>query len=305
VRRLISGPWPFRIAWALLPVLAGPALGGALADASGAVQTAATIGLWIGWALVLLAASVPRAVTLTVVRLATPAPLAASVVAAIAGPAGADDAVALGAAVAVVATALLPATADAFVDGSSYGSERRFALRTPRFLLLAAAPVAWVLAVAVPAAAVLTVAAGAWAAGAALAFLGLAGIALGVPAVHRLSLRWLVFVPAGVVVHDRLALADPVLLGRRVVRAIGPAAPPGGDGDLTLGTGGLALVISLTQSVDLALARGLGRNRQAVEVHLERIVVAPHRPGAVLSEAEARRLPVYRAVADPTTQSPA
>ena len=288
--------------WATLAVASGPAFADALHDASRPVQIVASVGLWLGWGAVLAATIVPRAATLTVVRLAAPAPLAAAAVAAARGPAGVDDAIALGLGVAVAAVALLPATADTFVDGSSYGPERRFALRSPPALLVGPAPVAWLLAVAVPGAAALLLAAAAWVPGAVLGVVGAAGIGLGVPALHRLSRRWLVFVPAGLVVHDHLALADPVLLRRPTFVALGPA-PAGTDAvDLTLGAGGLALELHLDAPVDIAVARGAGRRREAVPVTADRYVVAPLRPGAVLAEARERRYPM--ATAEPTTSSP-
>ena len=84
-------------------------------------------------------------------------------------------------AVAVVAAVVLPATADAFVDGSSYGSERRFALgdATPPAARRRSGRVAARRRRARSRRAP-RLAAGAWAAGAALAVLGLAGIALAI-----------------------------------------------------------------------------------------------------------------------------
>jgi hypothetical protein len=288
------GPWAVRVTWVLLPLLAGPALAGALDDASDPVQLVASVGLWLGWTAVLVATLVPRASSLTAVRVGAPAALAATTAAAIRGPAGADDAVAVAAAVAAVAAAWWSVTADAFVDGSSYGDERRFALRSPPSVLLGAAPVAWSLAVAVPAAAALLLAAGQWVAGAVAAVVGVAGVALGIPALHRLSRRWLVLVPAGVVVHDHLALADPILLRRPTIAGIGPArdaaAPAAEDVvDLTLGAGGLVVAIDLRRATDLPVAEGAGRSRRVATRIGTTVLVAPGRPGAFLTAAHARR----------------
>jgi hypothetical protein len=301
----VRAVWPIRLAWALLAVASGPALGGALDARSRPVQVVAAVALWCGWAAVMAALLVPRASSLTVLRLAAPAPLVTAIVAAIAGPAGADDAVAVAAGVAVAAAAALPATADAFVDGSSYGSERRFALRTPPPLLLGAAPLAWLLSVAVPAAAALLLAAGEWIAGGVAGVASVGGVALGVPAFHRLSRRWLVFVPAGLVVHDHLALADPVLLRRATIVGVAPApAAALGDGavDLTLGALGLAVEIVLQTPVEVGQVDGWGRNRRTESVRGDRFVVTPGRPGAVLHEAASRRYAI--ATAEPTTSFP-
>lgn len=303
----MTGVWAFRVAWGLLAVAAGPALADALDGTSRPVQIVASVALWATWAGVLGASLVPRASTLTVIRIGAPAPLAVAVVAAAGGTGGAglDDAIAIGLGIAVAACALLPATADAFVDGSSYGSERRFALRSPPWVLLGPAPIAWLLAVVAPVVAGLLLAARMWAAGAVLAVVGLVGVRLGVPALHRLARRWLVFVPAGIVVHDHLALADPVLLRRTTIGRVGPApadAVATGAHDLTLGAAGLALEIGLLAPAEVGVARGVGRRREVVAVRSDRWVVTPLRPGAVLAEARQRRYAVT--TAEPTTSSP-
>jgi hypothetical protein len=290
---VLTGPWAFRVIWATLAVGAGPALAESLSTASRPVQVVASLGLWAGWAGVLLASLVPRASSLTVLRLGAPAPLVATAAAALhdASDRVGDDAVALGLAAAVAGIALLPTIADAFVDGSSYGAERRFALRTPPSVLLGPAPMAWLLAVGAPATAALLLAAESWIAGGVLGVAGAAGIRLGVPALHRLSRRWLVFVPAGVVVHDRSALPEPVLLPRRTIARLGPALAGSDAHDLTLGATGLALELAFTTPVELAAG-----------VTAERALVAPLRPGAVVAEARDRGYAV--ATAAPTTSSP-
>jgi hypothetical protein len=47
--------WALRAAWALLPMVAGPAFAAALDPTSGPLRTAASIGLWAVWAGALLA----------------------------------------------------------------------------------------------------------------------------------------------------------------------------------------------------------------------------------------------------------
>ena len=111
------------------------------------------------------------------------------------------------------------------------------------------------------------------------------------PAIHRLSRRWLVLVPAGLVVHDHLALADPVLLRRTTVRELGPApaAPTRRHrGDLTLGAGGLVVEVGLAQELDLPLAVGQGRKRTVAARPAAAFLVAPGRPGAFLRVAGER-----------------
>ena len=114
------------------PVLAGPALADALADRSRAVQVvgiAARVGDLGGSRSA--ATLVPRSVTLTVVRVVVPGALAVAAWAALGAerPAWAAVGVAAGAVASLAGAG--PGVADAFVDGSSYGTERRVALRVP------------------------------------------------------------------------------------------------------------------------------------------------------------------------------
>lgn len=289
------GPWAVRVVWFVLPLLAGPALADALDGASSPVQRTAGALLWAGWTATLAAALVPRASSLTALRLAGPAAAAAVVAAAVHGPTGGDDAVALAAAVLVLAAVWSGTTADAFVDGSSYGDERRFALRSPPSLLVGAAPAAWLLAVAAPAVGALLLAARAWVPGGLLLLLGAGGVRLGVPAIHKLARRWLVLVPAGLVVHDHVALPDPILLRRATLRAVRPAVPADagdpGTLDATLGAPGLVLALELVEPTELPVAEGAGPRRTVATRTAERVLVVPARPGAFL-RAAAARLPV-------------
>ena len=218
-------------------------------------------------------------VGLTVVRIGGPASLAVAVWAAAAGgPPAVSDVIALAWAALVAAVSLAGATADVMVDGSSYGSERRFALRVPLALLLGPAEAAWAAVAAGLALGPLLLAAQQWLAGVVALVAGGAVAFVGARALHQLSRRWVVFVPAGVVLHDPLATKDPTLYPRRSVAGLGPALAGNdveGDGeadvhDLTGGAPGLVLEVALTNG--------------------DRIRFTPVRPGAVLAEAAERRL---------------
>lgn len=281
--------WALRLAWLAAPLLVGPALGHALDERSSGVQAVASGLAWGGWVAVLVATLVPRASSLTAIRLGVPGALA--VAAWSAGLAGADEAggrgvVAVAAGAATLAVSLAPGVGDAFVNGSSYGSERRFALRCPPLLALLAVG-AWSLAAAGATAGPLLLAAERWVAGAVALVVGLPVAAVGARAVHGLSRRWLVLVPSGLVVHDPLARPDSVMAPRPLITHLGPA-PEGTEAlDLTLGAPGLALELVTSEPLPVTVRRGRSlETREAT-----RVLVTPVRPAAVMAEAASRSIP--------------
>jgi hypothetical protein len=284
------GPWPVRVAWALLPITVGPALAEALDGRSDAVTNAASALAWAAWVVVLAAVVVPRTTSLTVVR--TVAPVAAGVAgwAAVVGEREAVDLLAVAWGAALLVVALAAPTGDVFANGSSYGDERRMLLRAPTALLAGPVPLTWLATVAGPLAAPLLLAAEQWVAGTVVLVAGAPLSWVGARALHGLARRWVVFVPAGFVLHDLQALAEPVLVPRASVARVGPAVDDGGeDLDLTLGALGLRLRLELREPLTVGPRRG----RHALElVEARRVLFAPSRPGAVLAEAERRRIPV-------------
>lgn len=287
------GLWPLRLAWLGVAFAAGPAVSDALDGAGGGVRWVTAVGLYGVWAACLLATLVPRSIGLTTLRIGGPAALAVAVWAVAAGgPPTTSDVVALAWAAAVAAISLVGTTADAMVDGSAYGAERRFALRTPLNVLLGPAELAWVAVVGGLASGPLLLATRRWVLGGVALLIGLVLAALGARAVHQLSRRWVVFVPAGVVLHDPMATTDPALFPRRIVTGIGPALAGATSGvpplDLTGGAPGLVLELALRQPVAVGVRR---RGRGApVDVTADRVRFAPARAGAVLAEAAERRL---------------
>lgn len=281
------GPWPARLTWLVLPLVAGPALGDALAAASRPVQLVASLGLWAGWAAVLVAALIPSTVSLTALRVAGPAAVAATLAAAVAGGVEAADVVAATAAVLATLAGLWPVTGETFVDGSSYGDERRLPLRPPGPLLAGPVEVVWAVVVAGVTAGPLLLAARQWALGALALAAGLPAAWWAARSLHTLARRWIVFVPAGFVLHDPLAIVDPVLVRRVTVRSFGPAPADTDALDLTRGALGLALEVRLAEPVPLLLVRGRGESES---VSAAKLLVTPTRPGALLTEARRRRL---------------
>ena len=137
--RLPRAPiWAFRAAWALLPLAVGPAVAGAIDGRSGAVRAVTIIGLWLGWALGLLASLVPVPAALTAVRLLAPGAPFVAVAAAFGGAGPLASGVAV--LVALIA-AVLAATAEVGgVVRARRGVRRREPLRAAATRAVAGGP---------------------------------------------------------------------------------------------------------------------------------------------------------------------
>jgi hypothetical protein len=117
---------------------------------------------------------------------------------------------------------------------------------------------------------------------------GLPAAALLARSLHGLARRWVVFVPAGLVLHDPMALADPVLFMTKQIEGLHPA-PAGTDSlDLTQGALGLALELVLTEKVPMARRVGRGRLEPGASA---RLLFTPTQPATVMAEAAVRRIP--------------
>ena len=283
-------PWVVRVAWAALPFTAGPALASAL-HRHHTVRTAASVALWAVWALTLVAALVAHPISLTVLRTVAPAAVAAMLAATADGHAS-GGLLAVGLAWAAVAAllALLPATAMIFVNGPAYPNERRFPLAVPGPVLIGPLELSWALTIGLPAASVLLLADRRWLLGGLSTAMAAAAVWVLGRAIHGLSQRWIVFVPAGLVLHDPLSLQDPVLFERRVIEHLGPAPASTDSLDLTQRAFGLALELVLTEKVPMVRVQP-GR-RDGDSGASARLLFTPTRPGAVLAWARDRRLPV-------------
>jgi hypothetical protein len=282
--------WAMRVGWVLLPLVGGPSVAAAFGDS--ATGTTATVLAWAGFALGLIAMAVPRSLSLTIVRIVVPAsvPLAAFTIVRTEAEAGAL--VMLGLAGLVTVLALLADVGNRFAAGSSYGPERRMLLRPPAAVALGVVPIAWVVLLAGVISGPLLLADRRW-------VLGAAAVAIGLPvafflfiALHRLTQRWLVFVPAGLVVVDHIALTDPVLVPSGYIEAIGPAAVDAVDGLADLTADAAGLVLGITTNEPLVIARSTPGDEPTVTESTPGLLVSPSRPGAVLAEAESRGLPV-------------
>lgn len=289
---LLTGPWPARATWALLPLALGPALGDALDGRSRAVAVVGSLLAWGSWAKVLVAVLIPRPVGLTALRVVSPLALVTAAWAAVVAEQGVADVVAVAWSALTLLAAFAPSTGAHFVNGSSYGDERRLPLRVPGALLLGPLPLTWLAVVAAPVAAPLFLAARQWLAAGAVLVLGVPAAALAARALHGLARRWVVFVPAGLVLHDLHTMVDPVLFPRSSIRRFGPAPADGGGAlDLTARSFGLALELELAEAMEVAPRRADGELRV---VHVRALLLTPTQPGVVLEEAARRRIAVGR-----------
>ena len=261
----------------------------AFTDFSRPVGITATVLVWMWWGAGLVATLVPSPLGLTTIRVAAPAALASAALSSLAAD---PDPLAIAIATAAAVLTASAQIGDDFVDSSSYGPERRLPLRVPGPLLLGPIPLAWVAVVVGATTGPLLLAGRAWVAGAALTVIGLPLAFFAARALHQLSRRWIVYVPGGVVIHDHMAVLDPVLCRRNVLVAMTAALADTDATDLTLGALGRAVEIVLSEPVDYVPA--VGRNR-TVELERSRaFLVSPTRPGRALALAEEHRVATRR-----------
>lgn len=282
--------WIARGTWVLVAIVGGAAIDGSLADRSDAVQWVAGVGCWTLWGLVMAALAVPAVRSLTIARVGAPLSLVVAVIAAVAGAPALD--LALLAVPAVVASAAI-FTADfgrAFVQASSYGDEERLPLRFP-VAAGSAAVVMWAIWAPALLLGPILIAAKNPIVGGVLTLLAVAGIVLLVPKWHRLSRRWLVLVPAGLVVHDPVVLADTLmvrtdqLVGMRLAPADTEAA------DLTGPASGFAIEVHASETVTTVFAF-TPQEPNGRAIHMTGFLISPSRPGEALRTAAARGIPV-------------
>ena len=139
-----AGLWPARILWFLLPVLVGPAVGGLVRTQTSAFTTVVEVVLWLGWFVGAVALLAPSTVSLTAARILAPmVPIGVALSAVLTSYYEPDVVLAAIGSLAAAAVVFLPQTGDLMINGSSYGAERRLALRPPAGALLGPVQVAW------------------------------------------------------------------------------------------------------------------------------------------------------------------
>ncbi len=275
--------------WIAQPFTLGPLIDDALAPSGDPFRSTASSGAWAWWFVVLVAMAVARPITLTIARVGAVAALPAAIWAAI----ETDDTttITIGVLSASVAAfvVLLPGLGDRFVDGVSYGDEQRFLLRAPGPILLFVLFPTWMVTIAGLTVGPLLLAAEHWVTGAAALLLGFVVAALGFIAMHRLTARFVVFVPTGFVIHDGSAMSEPVLFAAADIAGLAPASAETTAIDFTSQALGLALELKLREPAKLPVM--VGRATMAEEI-VGSMLISPTRPAAVMQVAQERGLPI-------------
>ncbi|MFV0316625.1 MAG: hypothetical protein ACK5O2_06645 [Microthrixaceae bacterium] len=284
--------WIIRALWLSLPFTLLDSVLRATNGAGDATRITAQILFWVFWAVGLVVSLSPLPSTLTALRVIVPVAPLGSVVAVAIEPGSASGWIGLAVAALAAIVAMTAAVGDWYVDGASYGDERRFCLRAPTTLLLGPIPLVWLLTVVPLPAGIILLAEGTYLAAVPLVLVGIATAWWGPFTLWRLARRWLVFVPAGATLVDAMAIAEPVLLARRQIARIGPAHVGSEATDLTVGAPGLVVQIDLMSPVELAPTPPRGEPTEVVEV--DALLVVPSRPGTLLAYADERSFAVAR-----------
>jgi hypothetical protein len=284
--------WLARVAWLLVAVAGGAAIGDALGEHARPVQVAGTAAAWAAWALGALALAVPGVATLTLARAVVPGSLVVAVIA-LADHGDPDTGIALVAP--AMAASFLVGTAEfgrVYLQASAYGAEARYGLRPPLGFLVACVAT-WLVVATAAVLVVPSLAAEAWLLGAVCAVVTAGGATLLPRRWHQLSRRWFVIVPAGLVVHDPVVLAETLMVPRQMVASVtldDVGAGRHSAADLTGPTPGVGVEVRLAAPTSAVLAPTSAR-RDGAKLHVSAFVVAPTRPGSVIKGAAAAGYP--------------
>ena len=284
--RLLSastGLWGPRLLWAAVGLTGAWSIGGALDGRSVPVRATVMISAWLLWGVGVVALIVLSPLGLTIMRMLSVLACGAAVLSWIGGAAPAPGGCFLACA---LICGVLVGGADfgqRCVQASAYGDELRFLLRPPAAFVIpiTVAGILWAAAVL---AGPLLLAVGRWLTGGLIAITAVWLTWMLLPRFTTLSRRWLVLVPAGLVVHDQVVLAETLMVARADVVSIDLALAGTEAADFTGPASGHAVEIGLRTMVTALLAPTKTAPR-ATALHVRSFIVAPTRPGAVLRAA--------------------
>jgi hypothetical protein len=288
VHTLIS-QWCARVVWAILPVTAGTAFSDATVSWSTAPARLAAVLLWLAWAAGLVALFAPRPWGLTLLRIVAPCGFVCVLLSLSSTSTESATLAFVGGGIAAVLALSAPIAAST-ANALAYGDEQRFVLRIPMPLLLGPLPLAVVLAGLGATTGPLLLAGGRYALGAIATVVGIPVAILVVRALHPMSCRWFVLVPAGVAIADPLTLTEPVLVRRELIvslRRTTDTAMPKSALDLRLNTLAGGVRIELSEPVEFGRRRGRA-NAEIVATQL--LAVAVVRADRAIASARTRRI---------------
>jgi hypothetical protein len=283
------------VAWVALALIPN-GIAATLASHGRTAQLVFTLGAWALWALGTLAIFWLSPYSLSALRMVAPlatAGLVGFVFASLSTYADvAVDDVAwslVGVAVGVLALLciFLPAFGLLHVQASAYGDEKRLLLRVPA-AQIAPIAVSYIVMVSFAVATLFAVSAEVWWL-AALCLVPTVLIFRVVPKrLHRFSRRWLVVVPAGVVVHDELLLAETFMVRTTAVTRVELSATSGEALNLTGDIAGvrrhMVLIVQLREAEKLALSPYLAKMLGTLDaLHVQSYAVAPTLAGHALA----------------------
>jgi hypothetical protein len=245
------------------------------------VNTVLIVGGWLLGAVGLLSSIALTPIGLTASRV-TIIPLIALVASQVRHAYGdGEDALAMTVAIIAIAgvAALMSSSrvSQAMVQVSAYGDETRFPLRTPLPYMAPAILVQLTYTAAIIGGPLL-LAARSYVPGFIITLVAVAASTKVPRRLHQLARRWLVIVPAGIVVHDHLVLAETFMVRRSNLVAATPKSAPGEEADLTGGVIGRRLVLSLGSPDKVVLAPITMRMLGTTEaLHVSSFAIAPRR----------------------------
>lgn len=283
-------PWVARLAWIVVAVVGGAAIDSAVDDRSGAVRWVVAIGAWAGFAGVAVALLIPSVISLTIARVGSPLAVVAAVASIAGGSPGGDVALLAVPAMVAAATIFSAEFGRWMVQASAYGDEHRLPLRSP-VPAGAAAIVTWVIWATLLVVGPVTLAARNWLVGVPLTAVAVAATVFLTPRWNRMSQRWLVLVPAGLVVHDPVVLADTLMVRTEQIAGLGLARAGTDAADLTGPASGYAIEVNTRTQVSTVFAF-TPREPNGRAIHMTGFLVAPSRPGEALRLAAERQLPI-------------
>ena len=249
-----------------------------LSDTGADLSTFTAILAWALWFVVFVALLVPATIGLTVVFIAIP------IVGAIVGLAGGmvDPAILI-AGLAIPFTIVWTPTGDYMINGSSYGSEKRFLLK-PTLIMSIVFPLLTTISAALTGFATRAVVETQWLLLLILILPAIGSIYVAAKVIHQGFRRWLVFVPAGIVIHDPYLLKISAMTRKPNAGYLTTARTDLDQTqttDLTGGATGYRSHLVTKEPITLDL-------RSGENIESSSILFAPLRPGAVLREARVR-----------------